>query len=261
MKKCKQCGIEKSFEDFNIQKNAKDGRWHICKKCRSTSPKFHAFQEEKAILFKEGKARCNTCGKVKLLEQMTKNRSCPRGISNKCNSCNSRITKERQQTESYKKWRREYVKSIDWSKYDDTVRAWRKKNRKELSRKSLEYRNGSIEVRLKWDMRTYTRLVLLKCDVKRTYGYSKLLDCDGTFLRQHIESQFTEGMTWDNYGQGKGKWNMDHIIPCASFDLNDIEQQKICFRWSNIQPMWALENMSKGSLYNGKRHYHNKREN
>ncbi len=50
-------------------------------------------------------------------------------------------------------------------------------------------------------------------------------------------------MTWDNYG----KWQIDHKIPCASFDLTDPEQQKSCFHFSNLQPLWAKDNNSKGA--------------
>ena len=63
--------------------------------------------------------------------------------------------------------------------------------------------------------------------------------------------QFTKGMTWDNYGLGG--WQIDHIKPCASFDLSNPNQQSECFDWTNLQPMWKKENQSKGSLWNNKR--------
>jgi hypothetical protein len=52
-------------------------------------------------------------------------------------------------------------------------------------------------------------------------------------------------MTWDNYGE----WHVDHIQPCASFDLSDPKQLAECFNWSNLQPLWAKENISKGAKY------------
>ena len=54
-------------------------------------------------------------------------------------------------------------------------------------------------------------------------------------------------MNWDNYGV----WHLDHIIPCARFDLSDPEQQKICFHYTNLQPMWGEDNMRKGAKLNG----------
>ena len=71
----------------------------------------------------------------------------------------------------------------------------------------------------------------------------KLLGCAVEYLKNHLESQFTEGMNWDNYG----KWHIDHIIPCASFDFTDPFQQRECFHFSNLQPLWAEDNLKKGS--------------
>ena len=72
-----------------------------------------------------------------------------------------------------------------------------------------------------------------------------LLGCSIEHARKHLESQFREGMKWDNHG--KYGWHIDHIIPCASFDLTDPEQQKKCFNYKNLQPLWWHENLSKGS--------------
>lgn len=76
---------------------------------------------------------------------------------------------------------------------------------------------------------------------------SKLLGCSIDELIRHIESQFTEGMTWEN----RGEWHIDHIIPCAKFDLVKSEQQRICFNWRNLQPLWAEENRIKSDNYEG----------
>ena len=73
----------------------------------------------------------------------------------------------------------------------------------------------------------------------------ELVGCSMDQLKEHLERQFTEGMTWDNYGFYG--WHIDHIIPCVSFDLTDIEQQKKCFHYTNLQPLWAKDNLSKGS--------------
>jgi hypothetical protein len=71
-----------------------------------------------------------------------------------------------------------------------------------------------------------------------------LIGCTGEELKAHIESQFKEGMTWDDYGVHG--FHIDHIKPCASFDLTDPEQQKECFHYTNLQPLWAKDNLSKG---------------
>ena len=58
-------------------------------------------------------------------------------------------------------------------------------------------------------------------------------------------------MTWKNWGV-KG-WHLDHIIPCASFDLSLPEEQKKCFHYTNLQPLWAEDNLSKGSKLDWKK--------
>ena len=72
----------------------------------------------------------------------------------------------------------------------------------------------------------------------------KLIGCTTKKLKVHLEKQFTDGMSWDNYG--KHGWHIDHIIPCASFDMLDPEQQKKCFHYTNLQPLWAKDNLQKG---------------
>ncbi len=69
------------------------------------------------------------------------------------------------------------------------------------------------------------------------------IDIDG--LRDHLSSLFTVGMSWSTYGY-RG-WHIDHIIPCASFNLSDPVQQKECFHYTNLQPLWWRDNISKGS--------------
>lgn len=62
------------------------------------------------------------------------------------------------------------------------------------------------------------------------------------FFMQYLTKKFKKGMTLENYGQ----WHVDHIIPCASFDLTKKSEQKKCFHYTNLQPLWAIENLMKG---------------
>jgi Prasinovirus endonuclease VII len=71
----------------------------------------------------------------------------------------------------------------------------------------------------------------------------ELLGCSIPELRQHLENQFRPGMTWENYGP---VWHIDHIKPCAKFNLTDPAQQRKCFHFSNLQPLFAIENIRKG---------------
>ena len=72
-----------------------------------------------------------------------------------------------------------------------------------------------------------------------------LTGCTSLQFRTHLEARFQLGMTWENYGQ----WHVDHIRPCDDFDLSRPEQQRLCFHYSNLQPLWALDNLRKGARY------------
>ncbi|MFZ3132873.1 MAG: hypothetical protein WA125_17645 [Desulfosporosinus sp.] len=81
----------------------------------------------------------------------------------------------------------------------------------------------------------------------------KLLGCTIEELKLYLESLFKDGMNWDNYGKRNG-WQIGHVRPCASFNLSNPQQQKECFRYANLQPLWAIDNIIKHSWWNGK-HY------
>lgn len=68
-------------------------------------------------------------------------------------------------------------------------------------------------------------------------------------VREHIETQFQPGMTWQNFG--RDGWHLDHIIPCSSFDLRKPEHQRRCFHFSNLRPMWEKANLRKASTIEG----------
>jgi hypothetical protein len=82
-------------------------------------------------------------------------------------------------------------------------------------------------------------------DNVKTDHTEKLLGCSIEFLRQYLENQFTEGMTWNNYGVHG--WHIDHIIPLSYFDFTDPEQQKRAWHYTNLRPLWAIENIRKSN--------------
>ena len=86
------------------------------------------------------------------------------------------------------------------------------------------------------------------CEIMKGRGLKKSsilnhVGCSVQDLKSHIESQFKRGMRWDNYG---AHWHVDHIIPCAEFDHTDKNQVAICWHWTNLRPLKAQDNISKG---------------
>lgn len=100
-----------------------------------------------------------------------------------------------------------------------------------------------VNYRLKRNLRSRLYQALTAVRAGKKVSAVKDLGCSVPELIKHLEARFKLGMTWDNYGQ----WHVDHIRPLASFNLTDAEQQKAACHYNNLQPLWAAENISKGS--------------
>jgi len=131
---------------------------------------------------------------------------------------------------------------------------YRQKNAARIAAKqseptSLEKRNLRERNRYATDLRYRVEKVLRSCFVQalrlgrgnKECSALGLIGCSTPELIRHIERQFNRGMSWDNYGE----WEIDHIRPCASFDLTDTEEQKACFHFTNLRPIWRDANRSK----------------
>lgn len=124
---------------------------------------------------------------------------------------------------------------------------------------NLEYIRNTNRIKLKekyYNDEAYKLIVNLRARVgiaikkSKSQKYFKTLDligCSITELRVYLEKQFKPGMSWKNHGFGRDKWNIDHIIPVASFDLTKEDEQKKCFNYKNLQPLWHEENARKSN--------------
>jgi len=214
-----------------------------------------------------GDKRCPKCGKVKGFESFNKEKARKDGFRCYCRECEQTLNKKWRQdnpdvakrwnkanAERLAKYYHEYHKAnakkksaYDRQRYlDDKEKILKQKElyriangekiREYARKKYAEDINHRLAVRLR------IRVWFALKGVTRGKSATSLLGCSMQDFRNHLASKFTDGMTWENYGD----WHIDHILPCASFDLSDIEQQKICFNYKNMQPLWASENQSKG---------------
>ncbi len=125
----------------------------------------------------------------------------------------------------------------------DYRQTYRTKHKERLSLEEKNRRATDKNHALKKNLRC--RIYLAVRGYNKSASTMELIGCSIQKLKQHLESKFTTGMSWDNYG----KWHIDHIRPCCSFDLVSSEQQKECFHYTNLQPLWGRENLSKGGSY------------
>ena len=186
---------------------------------------------------------------------------------------------KKKQSEKQKKWyknaspetlKRHSKNCRDWQRANREkckayMKAWREKNpdynynANEYYRKNAEKIKKDRRDRYRSDpafkmiisQRNRIKRFLAMTNVKQLSKTDKLLGCSPQELIDHLKSQFKPGMTLENHGKGEGKWNVDHIIPLdffkKNFDLTDLEVQKKAFHYTNLQPMWGSENISKGN--------------
>jgi len=143
-------------------------------------------------------------------------------------------------TDKAKQYRRE---SGQKKKYDND-NEYRKKCINSIVEREKRLLKTNIEFKIVKILRSRLRS-LLKNDKYNKNNYNELPGCSISFLKIYIENKFTDGMSWDNHG----KLHLDHIKPCSLYNLKDKEEQLKCFHYTNLQPLWAKDNLIKGSKY------------
>lgn len=193
---------------------------------------------------------CKNCLASKNLSEFYPNKNIIDGYENKCKKCrnsasakNYEANRERLKDvrhkwyEKNKEWYLPHCKTYAAIPENKDLRCATARRRESARRKT------DINFKLKKYLRTRVYCAL-KGSVK-SKNTMDLIGCSIDELKSHISQQFHPGMTWENYG----KWHVDHIKPCASFDLVDPEQQKACFHFSNLQPLWAADNIRKSDKF------------
>ena len=160
-----------------------------------------------------------------------------------------RLLNPEKKRESDRRWRK-----ANWGKLLAQKAAYERERRAsdpEYAQKRRDILNQSRTRRWEEDpgFRMSCALRSRLADALKDHGATKsastmeLVGCTREELVAHIEAQFLTGMSWANYGYRT--WHIDHRIPCAAFDLTDPEQQRTCFHYTNLQPLWAADNLSK----------------
>lgn len=135
-------------------------------------------------------------------------------------------------------------------KVNSATRQWHRENRDYVNaykrKLNAERRKSDPVFRIKCALRSRLRLVRKGQPSSAAF---KMLGCSVEEFRSHIEGQFRDGMTWENWGRGWGgarEWHLDHIKALATFNLTDPAQVAKACHYTNLQPLWASENLSKG---------------
>ena len=184
---------------------------------------------------------CSMCGERRPVGDFYKSHQYR--SSAKCRECSKEYARKYHK-ETYankKQYYRDY-----YQKNKEYRQEWQRKYRGENWDKIKAHRAKPHQKVRKAQSKRLTKLLKAKGIAKKD-SILKYIGCTKGKLVEHIEKQFKPGMNWENYGYYG--WHIDHIRPCASFDLTKEEEIHKCFHYSNLQPLWAEENLKKAATW------------
>lgn len=245
MKTCILCKRDFSEDNFYKENRAKTGLRSECIPCfkarRSKYVQKKRNHEESLYnddSFLSELKRCIKCNDFKERRSFSKSIQHKDFHSPYCKDCSKQIEKENR-NKNILEWR---------ERHRQQQRIWRQNNKSKVTiskRICKKRRRERCPIfRAKESLCARLRSALKGKD--KSANTLKLLGCSINELKQHLESKFYGDMSWENYGS---YWHIDHIRPCASFDLTIEENQKQCFHYLNLQPLTAKENLIKGSKF------------
>jgi hypothetical protein len=234
IKICTKCKIEKTIDSFNKDPRTKDGLGYWCKECTQINWFKHNPQKTIKIEDPINKKYCSKCKIEKDKIKFHKNKSKSDGLHSYCKSCKSQYSKSNQY-----KWYQNNKEKIkkranDWKKLNPEYESEYRKDRrsKDVNFKIRELLSRRLGAALKGKTKSYKTLELLGCNLE---------EC-----KYYIENQFEHEMNWGNHGI---VWEVDHIKPCASFDLTKEEEQKKCFHYTNLKPLFKTTQVAMNLGY------------
>lgn len=252
-KKCSKCGKIKQISDFKIRSDTGKPRGQ-CKKCRSEYIKEYERKNKDRISKNRKEYRDNN-----MEECLKKEKASRRKNKNQREEYNKRYRKEHKEEicRYMKEYRRKNVEEISRKakeKYErnrieicQQAREAYQENHDHIRKVKKAYRDRRIEKDILFKLRANIRgrLSYIVKLVKDNMDESSLdfIGCSVLELKKHIEKQFEPGMTWENHGE----WHIDHIVPLSAFDLTKKDHVIFACHYTNLQPLWAEDNLSKGA--------------
>ncbi len=236
-KKCGICGEVKKINEFGNREDSKDGNRFECRACMNIQKKEYYRSNRTSILEKSKEYGVNNKDK-----RAAKNKIWRENNKKKIVEGGKNYYKENKEVilNKMKKYNKD-----NKGKRAVSHKEWKEKNKEYILLKQRERYKNDINYRLSMNLRN--RIIEVLKGKNKSATTMEFLGCTIEEFKQHLESQFTQGMTLDNHGYYG--WHIDHIKPCSLFDLSDPEQQRQCFHYSNMQPLWAEDNFIKHTKY------------
>lgn len=234
-KTCTKCGELSPWSEFYKKNNTNDGYSYYCKSCLRSQcqNRYHTLDEESKTRYKEN------------VKKYKKSLTSQQRTAYKKSYIAKMKAGRPEQYKKYKKARREQKKRQKKRYQKEGGEQWEKYKRRRNKTKR-RYMKNSPRARMINNIRKRLSSVIKLKKGRKPESYSKVIGCTVKSLYAHIENQFIQGMSWDNYGE----WHVDHIKPIAKFDLNELKEVEKINHYTNLQPLWAEDNMQKGDYYN-----------
>lgn len=190
--------------------------------------------------------QCNKCNITKSINEFNSQKNGKFGKESICKECRKlyqkiyRINNKQKIKDGQKKYEQENKKKIALRK-----KKYREKNKEMILEKNKKWKHKKYHSDINYKIECILRARLYKSlsKIKKTNKTVSLLGCSVDDFKLHIEKQFKKDMSWDNWSHET--WHIDHIRPISSYNLSDPEQQKECFHYTNLQPLYASENLRK----------------
>jgi len=241
MKKCTKCGDTKPFSEFYKRSALSDGHASQCKLCCCLHKKLYYKEHSQVIIEKR---RAYVYNNKDLLKKTDNNYYAKNRTKILAKKVEYHKSHSQQKMEYDKKYRIENAEKIAAKN-----KRWKERNRDKIRERSRNKMLHKLKTDPNFKLLSLFRDRIRKA-IKNQYGTKayrtmELLGCTIEQARTHLESQFYDGMTWQN----QGDWHIDHIKPCSSFNLTDTQQQLECFHYTNLQPLWAEDNLKKSDKF------------
>lgn len=191
--------------------------------------------------------RCYVCKIEKPLADFGKKATNKDGLQRICKACQKIERKRYYDANKEKEFEHHRLYELSHKKEINAQRAITRANNPEYYPRVQQYVNKRKVENIEFLILTRSRCRIaraLKLQQAKAYcQLPKLLGCDMPSLKAYLESSFTEGMSWELYLQAE--IHIDHIIPCACFDLFRPDHQRACFHYSNLRMLWKKENLGR----------------
>jgi len=256
-KKCTKCGEVKNISEFGKDKKHKDGLRYECKECRNKYCRdLNKYHRPTKIIAREGYKYCSKCKSEKLKSEFGKHTRSKDGLRYECKQC-----RHDSHVSTAKPKAKFGYKFCFGCKKEKTFKCFGKKGDRLRSRcKECESkimhnkRKENIDYKINGNMAKTIR-ISIHSD-KHGMHWEDLVSYKINDLKKHLENGWTDGMSWDNYGEPNGPnsgWHIDHIKPVSSFIITSYECEdfKKCWALENLQPLWATTRIINGIEYLG----------